>query len=473
MRNFNRRTAKKALSLFLSIIFILGMLTNCGIENNPNGELDAPVTEEPAEITAPDTIELSVPSLDGFEFEYEILNSSDTDFEASVRIINMNRTALDGWQLSFNGGFIITETRSAKLVSSENTNHNVINEFWTRTINPHSSAIFTFTAGKPAGAEITLENFILSHNDIPEEPPVPIELSPVTLRGFSELGYNVLVWDFDHNVGSYTIYRDSVEIAKVSGQNFYLDCDVEENQSYVYSIVQTLNGKTDESNQISVTVSSDEPEGASVRESISVLLDDSFGINLNGEPYVTYQQGDSRHHVSKNLIFANEGRDGSPISWFSSNEYILSSQGVVNRPTGSFYPIILTAIFQNDEYKMATTFELDVAPFNNAIQQNITSSDIAELNDGEKIEVVNRNGTFDSIGFSGFDETILSTFPIYSAEDAYNLIVSMGNLIGVDTNNPDIEFRFRENRAGNFLFSQYYKGLRITNGGSIGGQHKR
>ncbi|MDR2558986.1 MAG: cellulose binding domain-containing protein, partial [Oscillospiraceae bacterium] len=167
MRNFNRRTAKKALSLLLSIIFILGMLTNCGIENNSNGELDAPVTEQPAEITAPDVADLSIPSLNGFEFEYEILSSSDTDFEASVRVINMNRTALDGWQLSFNGNFIITEIRSAKLVSSDGGSNVVINEFWTRTINPHSSAIFTFTAEKPAGAEITLENFILSHNDIP------------------------------------------------------------------------------------------------------------------------------------------------------------------------------------------------------------------------------------------------------------------------------------------------------------------
>jgi hypothetical protein len=451
---------------FTFLIITALLLTNCGIENTSSDEPDAPVTDEPAEITTPDIAELSVPALENFEFEYEIISSSDAAFEAGVRIINMNREAISGWKLTFDGGFSITETRSAKLIDSNGANHAVINEFWTSAINPHSSAIFTFTAEKPAGAEIILENFALFPYDAPAETPAPIELSPITLRGLSELGYNVLVWDFNHNVDSYTIFRNSEEIATVSGQNFYFDRNVEENQSYTYFIVQLIGREFETSDQVSITTTLDEPEGFSAWQNTLVLENDSARANLR----ISYQHGDSEDHVSKDLILPEAGVSGSQISWLSSNEQIINNHGeIVNRPTGGFFPVTLTAVLQYDEYILTREFEINIAPTNNANIEKMTLEILEELNNGELPVITFRDSGdiwyIETNRIAGSPQSIISSFPVFNPEDALIVINSYLNVFKI-YEDINVEFdRLSGITHNSFNFSQYHKGIRVMGAG--------
>jgi hypothetical protein len=359
----------------------------CGSEAEPPSEPDDfPVLEEPADITTSDVVELSVPALSGFEFEYEILDNTDTAFEARVRIINMNRNAIDGWKLSFDGDFTIIETRSAKLIDSENGNHTVINEFWTSAINPHSSAIFTFTAEKPTGAEILLENFALIPHIAPAELPAPPQIPAA-----SDIPLN------------------------------------------------------------------DETRG--IREDERALR-------------IGYQQGDSDRHVSRDLNLPSEGEHGSVISWFSSNEQIISNHGeIVNRPTGGFFPMTLTAVLQYGEYTMTKEFKINVAPLNNTTHQEMTMDILREINsrmpditrnDDETVRQIEDNGTFDN------PNNIISSFPVFGADDARALIDNYLIMFGI---NDKIDIRFESfrlmTRNNIFRFDQYYSDLRVYNRGMV------
>ena len=465
---------KKIKAIILTVLLILSITVGCDVKDESekenilipkNNQTEENLsTEEEADkpLKEPEII-----IINGCEFEYEITDNWAGGFEARVRIINMTSVAVDGWKLFFNGDFIITEIQNAKLISSEDGNHVVINEFWTKAINPHSSAIFTFTAEKQADAEITLDGFILSENDIPEEPAPALELSTANLRGFSELGYNVLLWDFDHNVESYTIFKNGEEIAAVNNVNFYFDKNVEENETYEYYIVQTLNGLSEESGKVSVTVSSDEPEGVSAREILNNLRSDFR------ETKIEYQEGDSSNYISKDLTLVVESEKGSIINWLSSNENILNSHGVVTRPTGGFFPITLTAVLQNDEYMQSKTFGVNVAPYNNVMQKEMTMEDLEELNkDGEMPRVVDNNGKkitiIEDSGKRSDPKNNISPFPIFGVEEAQALIDSYYNMFGFNEYDIDIRFVKCQQRGpenNEFFFEQYYNNIRVENRG--------
>jgi hypothetical protein len=355
----------------LTALLLAAALTLAGCANEPAQEQnpETPQQEQKTEITPEETPE-PPPNTD-YLFEYEIIDSSDTAFEASVRIINMTRTAVDGWKLFFNGDFTITETQNAKLIDS-GAGHIVINEFWTRAINPHSSAIFTFTAEKPSGAEIALDGFILSENDFPDEIPEPVTLP--------------------------------------------------------------------------------EPEEVPENEETQDLRNDERELRIG------YQGGDSFRHVSKDLILPSEGQNGSIISWFSSNENIINNYGeIVNRPTGGFFPMTLTAVIENGEHTLHKIFDINVAPLNNVIQEEMTWEDLTELNDNVKPVF-----SYDHEGRTMQARATWVLYPIYSIEDAFSLMAGLSEVLGMNEPNSELRINERSN-INQFVFTQYYKGLRVSN----------
>ncbi|MCL2108769.1 MAG: cellulose binding domain-containing protein [Oscillospiraceae bacterium] len=427
--------------------------------------------ETPGNLTpeTPENLTLEPPPLvviDGQKFEWVVTSESDTEFHADIRIINLTRQAVDGWRLLFTGDFVITEIRNAKLIGSENSRHEVINEFWTKAINPHSSAIFSITAKKSAeksaeksaGSEPVLDNFVLVEFHQPEEPEIPAEMTAVTLQIFSELGYNVLLWGIDDATETYTVFRNGEEIASVSNQNFYLDTNVSENSTYEYYLVQTLDEIALQSSQVTITTTLAESHGISAREQISNLLSDT-------RTPIIFQETNSYRYVSRDLGLPAETENGSTITWHSSAEQIISPQGTVTRPTGGFFPVTLTSVGQNGEFEIRRKHNVNVAPLNSVEQREMTLDDLKEMNDGELPKISHYDdGTISRIqdtGNSEMRENNLSSFAVFSAEDARAVIDSYLAIFGID---DDIDIRFDELRSMSiniFRFDQYHNGIRI------------
>jgi hypothetical protein len=368
-------------------------------------------------------------------------------------------------------------------------------------------AVIILGAASGCDGQLTVDNEQLTITEPENEPEIIAEETETTeeismnLRGFSEIGYNVivyepipdstwvtifkspeeianiLVWDFDYNADTYTVFRDSEELAVVSGENFYFDRDVEVNQSYTYHVIQILNGESKESNPISVTALPNEPEGDSAWEHMNIVKTDKSRMSLNIESafflYIIYQQGDSSRHVSKDLILATEGRNGSTISWHSDNEQLINSQGIVSRILGSsFFPVTLTAVFQSGEFMTRKTFDVSVAPLSNAVQQEpMTMELLSELNPNIMPTITyNDDGTIlriDDTGTLKSPENIISPFPVFSADDAQILIESYLGLFGLD---DDTDIRFHEfwtisttsiTTTNTFRFKRYYNDVMI------------
>jgi hypothetical protein len=401
----------------LCFVTVLLLLAGCAGTNN-NGTDDTDTSE------SRQTEDLSIiepPAKDGFNFEYAVTNEWDTGFEADVKIINNTDVAVDGWKLSFRGDFTITKAKNAKLIIFESPEHMVANEFWTKAINPYSAVVFSFSADKGQGVEVIIDGFALYENDIPDEPIFSAEMTVSDLIGFSELGYNVLLWVLDDATEVYTVYRsagggDFEEIASVENANFYLDHDVEENAVYEYYIVQTLDDLSEESGKISVTATLAEPKGVSAEECIGSLRNDCRATGI------TYQDGNSLRYVSNDITLADSAENGSSVIWLSDREQIISPRGEVTRPTGGFFPVVLTAVCQNGDYVMKKLFPVSVAPLNNAIQKEMTLEDLKELNNGKLPEITyNDDGTIRQISYRTREDNI-SPFSVYSDEDALALI---------------------------------------------------
>ncbi|MCL2109513.1 MAG: hypothetical protein FWH20_09255, partial [Oscillospiraceae bacterium] len=323
---------------------------------------------------------------------------------------------------------------------------------WTKAINPHSSAIFSITAEKsgekPAGSEAVLDNFVLVEFSQPEEPEIPAEMTAVTLHIFSELGYNVLLWDIDDATETYTIFRNGEEITSVNNQNFYLDTNVSEDSIYEYYIVQTLDEITLQSNQVTVTTTAAEPHGISAREQISNLQSDI-------RTPIIFQETNSYQYVSRDLELITEVENGSTITWFSSAEQIISPQGTVTRPTGGFFPVTLTSVWRNGEFEIRRKHNLNVAPLNNVENEKMTWEDLVEMNDEEIRITENRNGNINRLGGN------LSQSSVHSIEDAFAFIESVSDII--DISNNESELRLNNFSDNNIDFNQYYKDIRVQN----------
>jgi hypothetical protein len=464
---------KRFIALFLSISLITGTLVSC--KNNNGDKSDKESTQSPVETDNLSVADVVV--IEGCEFEYTITEDRDTEFDAEVKIINKTNTAADGWKLSFNGDFTITETRNAKLVSSGKPNHEVVNEFWTRAINPYSSAIFTFTAEKEAETTPALDNFVLSEykSDNPTEPKK--ELKAVTLKGYSEqsdgssLEYNVLLWDIEHVSESYAIYRSTNgegidKIATIEDQNYFLDYDVEKGITYMYFVRQSYGKKTVESDTISIETTFDKSKGTSANEHDDNLSNDRSDLRIG------YQAGDNSNHVSKDLTLDSKGKKGSSITWLSDFEQIISSQGKITRPTGKPFPVTMIAVLQSGgDFAQMKNNELQVAPLNNAVRKDMTMEMLEELNKDSKMPEItyNDDGSVRRINdIEEFETPInnISLFPVFSAEEARILLDSY---LSVFELNEDIDIQFEEcietPTSNIFRFRQYYNGISVNGNG--------
>jgi hypothetical protein len=459
---------KKFINLFLSVAIIIGVLASCAADVENIAETTRNGTEAEAN-------NLSVSDSSDYIFEYTITDDRGADFDAEVRIINMTNTAVNGWRLTFSGSFAISETQNAQLVSSNNSQHEVVNEFWTSTINPHSSAIFSLTASKNPETTPVLENFALSanENNDSDTPADVIALDPVTLTGYSESGYNVLLWNIEHVSESYSIYRsvnggDVDSVATVSEQNYFIDQEVTAGTTYAYFVRNSRGDLLEESNTVEVVTSRDAPDGVSALEHSELLTSDRGSLRIG------YRPGDNAAYVSQNLTLAGEGEQGSSVSWLSNFEQIINSRGRVTRPTGGFFPVVLTAVLQSGDFAQMMSQEVNVVPLNNVAVQDMTMERLEELNSGRVMPIIgfNNEGKIemieDSDGLREVPQSNISPFPVFSVEEARTLIDIYLPLFGLE-DDIDIQLSLTTfmGRSNIIRFDQHYNGVAIRGTGMV------
>ncbi|MCL2018239.1 MAG: hypothetical protein FWG70_00645 [Oscillospiraceae bacterium] len=102
------------------------------------------------------------------------------------------------------------------------------------------------------------------------------------------------------------------------------------------------------------------------------------------------------------------------------------------------------------------------------VGQQMTLDLISEMNDGVMPEThYHDDGTIERILYPSFDfpDNSLSPFPVFTEDDAIDLINSYSNMLGID---EEIDIRFNELHSMQdniFSFSQYYKDIRINGAG--------
>ena len=74
---------------------------------------------------------------------------------------------------------------------------------------------------------------------------------------------------------------------------------------------------------------------------------------------VEYKNNDSKYSVTDNLSLVTE-LNGATIEWSSSNEDVITDEGVVNRPCNESTNVILTANAKSNSYFETKQFEVYV-----------------------------------------------------------------------------------------------------------------
>jgi len=90
------------------------------------------------------------------------------------------------------------------------------------------------------------------------------------------------------------------------------------------------------------------------------------------------------------------------------------------------------------------------------------SERINELVESGEVEISQRDDGVVRHIKGNFIDTLVETH-----EDAYAVIESIEDFLGIDLDNPDMELKPIEQLNNIFMFDQYYKGLRINGGGRV------
>lgn len=84
---------------------------------------------------------------------------------------------------------------------------------------------------------------------------------------------------------------------------------------------------------------------------LKVLANDSDRVNKDKKNIkIVYAKGDSWKKITKNITLPKTGANGSTIFWTSKNEKVISSTGIVNRPTKKDVKVtmVATIVYGND-----------------------------------------------------------------------------------------------------------------------------
>ena len=180
---------------------------------------------------------------------------------------------------------------------------------------------------------------------------------------------------------------------------------------------------------------------------------------------IEYKNNDTKYSVTDNLSLKTE-LNGATIEWSSSNEDVITDEGVVSRPCNESTNVILTANVKSNSYFETKQFEVYVIKnkyvnYNTDYIEDIDSFEMLYLyNDGnvDNLEVY--------INDEEYIEYIMGSFSdimVESPEEAILSLYTIKSLMGCKS--PKDELRWvstnKDNYGASFRFEQVYNGIPI------------
>lgn len=390
----------------------------------------------------------------GYEIALNIVDQWDTGMKAELVIANTSDEPLEAWALSFDSNFTITKLWDGRILEDYNNHYTISSEMWSNPIAIGESTTIGLVGAFSENSEIKIDNCSLTVMMI--ESSSDSDNQSFILDGFSEYGVNVLLWD---NIGAVDIFRGVNDVfskvGTVTNANYYIDDTVSPDDLYEYYISSVDNVVS--SNVISIETSSsttdDLTDMPSWVESMMILEDDFSALNI------IFQDGDSRNYVSKDIILTHDGENGSQITWKSSDSSVITNDGVVNRKLSKvFFPVSMHATLKHGVLSMVKSFELNVVPLTTSVGVSLDWDDLMSLNDGTLPNI-----SYGNDGQIEYIDGIVAGFPVFSADDAYEVIKGLSNLLGIQDVDSEIKFdKFSTNSVDNiFYFSQSYNGIEV------------
>lgn len=419
---------------------------------------------------------------DGYSVNYNVTNEWDGAQTVELTVSNTGTDSILNWALKYDAEGEISNLWNADLYEQNGDEYVIKNVGWNFEIAPSQSVTYGYTL---SGNDLTLpENFEIYSKRVDKT------------EGY-DVQYNITKsWDTGVE-GNIVITNTSV--APIEAWTLSLDSN--------FTIDNLWNGRVLENNGTSYTVAAEmwtnpiQPNSSMTIGFIGTKAVDVEAILYNftlsevqiesleknnhdivegdiltelitsyNKLNLIYALGDSSMYVTQNIgLINNLGM--TTILWESSNEDIISSEGIVRRPHGDNKPVKLIATISYNEYVLTKEFTVTViseSNIDNYINENIDSiiecTDVEMLyyynDDIEKLQVF-----LNDIGYVNRIEGSFSDNIVNSPNSALLSLYYIKSLIGSESPKDEFAFSMKINGATGeyYIFNQMYQGIPVYN----------
>ncbi|MGN0374515.1 MAG: immunoglobulin-like domain-containing protein [Butyrivibrio sp.] len=193
---------------------------------------------------------------------------------------------------------------------------------------------------------------------------------------------------------------------------------------------------------------------------------DIYAYKVYNELELQYTDGDYADSVTKNIELCKECSEGemtAAISWTSSNESIIDTDGLVNRPEGNDENVKLSATITVGTVKMTKEFQVKVianSDFNYDETPNYNILEIEQLNDGDKSVDISYNDNMEYVeSISGK----FSEIKVNSEEAALQALCNVRGLLGINSPFDSLKWKATnyDDESLIYSFAQYWNDYRV------------
>lgn len=447
------------------------VLRNCtyNYEISPNESISFGFQLQGDNLTLPSNITLcnkTIDSTSDCEVDYDIYDSWDGGFAASISITNISNNPLEAWFLSFDGNFQIDDLWNANLTVNDRNHYIISSDINSNPIGANETKTFNIRSTIASGEIPLFTNFHISSVVIdenidsqPNDSDEPIEIGVPVLDVVNKYEIATLFWDFQRGCNAYNIYKaigdgDFELIAKESENAFYMDYEIVEGNEYSYKITASYDEIESEYSNI-VTITASAPANSEEDINEPFVTDIMRVINDSEELQIDYMLGDSRDSVTQDLFLTETGYYGSSIKWTTENADVVSETGKITRPI-STEDISITAYISSGNFSTIKNFTVTVIqkPSYEKIDE-ITLDSILEISNGDAVI------TYDDNGYIVEIDGLFTNHIIEAPEDALSLLAAMTGLTGLSSNDFRLMFVHNGAYVRNYVFRQYYNNMPI------------
>lgn len=451
-----RKQKLKLLAIVLMITFTLNTINPINI-----------FAEETDNLPTSDTLKnLTSYNGDGYQVDFTVTDSWESAFNGNVIITNTSSDTIENWTIQFSMPYEIINIWNGAISKHENELYIIKNSGSKQDIKPGENISFGFTAnGTPS--DLPNQYLLLGQDTLVENDQYSITYriddswdngfnGTISISNVSNETFEDWKLEFDMPLEINSIWNGYIK--QHEGNHYYIN-----NADYNGNIVPdetldigfTAEGSFDK-DMISNTILH-KIDSKSIETGDKDSLEEDFQ-SIQPELY----KGDTEQSITHNIILPTEGQNGSVITWESSNERLIDSNGNVTRPDTLSENVELKAKLSLDNKVMIKDFILRVIHKN-----DINISDIKEFS-VDDIEILNKGNEGYNLetNDNGYIEQIYGTYSnikVDSYESALYSLYSIKTAMGL--NNPFEELEAYDadvDETGSiYKFIQVYNGLPV------------